>query len=194
MTPFQTKKTSPSELRQLIAEKEGRILRGLWPSSSLACGVPKSAISEISGTAKIEWLAQFFRENPTLIVFWAEEKYNLLPTAFSQRGISLNRFIFADCGKELFVTLRKALRSHVFNCVVAPNQFEEERPLKALQLLTERCHSSLILLTEEIKPKWPVCLQVEIDHAPSAAADDAHFLIRIVKNKRSHSIEPTVIS
>ena len=169
-----------TELRQIIAEKEGRVLRGFLPSSTLASGIPKGAISEIAGTARIEWVAQFLSENPRLNVFWAEKVFSLFPTAFYQRGISLNRFIFAECGDELFASVRKALRSQVFQCVVSPLKFPDEKFLKALQLLTERSNCSLLLLSERIEPRWPICLQVRVNQT----AGESAFEIDIYKNKR----------
>ncbi|RYZ63991.1 MAG: hypothetical protein EOP09_16695, partial [Proteobacteria bacterium] len=108
------------ELRDLIAQKEGRHARERLPSRSLTVGIPRGAIVELSGTAKIEWVLEFLKDNPSLKVFWAESQFTLLPTAIHQRGVDPSRILFADCGEDLFPAIRMALRSQVFECMIAP--------------------------------------------------------------------------
>ncbi|MDR3608642.1 MAG: hypothetical protein P4M08_14865 [Oligoflexia bacterium] len=167
------------ELRELIARKEGKLSRERLPSSTLSCGIPKAGITEIAGNFQVEWVISFFRENPALKVFWIERGFSLLPTALYQRGVNPDRFIFAEGGDELFPCIRKALRCQVFECVVAPSVFTEERVLKALQLLSEKADSSLLLLARELKSSWPISLQFEVNRG----ATPKSFEIMLKKNK-----------
>jgi hypothetical protein len=170
------------QLKEMIALKEGRLHRERLPSSTLSCGLPKAAITEITGTAKIEWVIQFLKENPTLKVFWVETKFSLYPPALYLRGLNTNRFVFAECGAELFLSLRKALRCQVFECVISPSVFSELKKLKALQLLTEKANCSLILLAERASCAWPIQVQFDVHR------DQIGLQVFIKKNKGGQEI------
>jgi hypothetical protein len=166
-------------LKELIAQKEGRIFRERIPSSSLSCGVPQGAIVEISGHAKVEWLISFFKENPSLKIFWMESHFTLFPPALHQRGICLDHFVFAEVGDDLFPNIRKALRCQVFECIVSPSEYSNEKLLKALQLLTERANAIVFLLADRLQSSWPITLQFEVNRCPFTQ----NFLVEIKKNK-----------
>lgn len=176
------------ELRELIAQKEGRHTRERYPSSTLSCGVPKGAITEITGTAKDEWVVNFLIENPSVKVFWAETKFSLNPVALHQMGLSPSRLIFGDCGDDIFSSVRMALRSQAFECVVSPNVYLEEKMLKALQLLAEKSNASVLLLTEELKSAWPISLQFKVDRGFKGRG----FSIELKKNKGTQDAVPEV--
>ena len=168
------------ELRELIAQKEGKLsLRERLPSSTLSCGIPRAAITEIAGSAKIEWILQFLKENALLKVFWVEADFTLFPTGIHQRGLQPSRFVFAEGGDDVFKTLRGALRCQVFECVVAPNAFPEEKMLKALQLLSEKSNASVLLLNESLQASWPITTQFEVHRGPRGRG----FEIELKKNK-----------
>lgn len=164
----------------MIAQKETKLSEERFVSSSLWCGIPKGAITEIIGTAKIEWILSFLRENPDIKVLWIEEKFLLNPPSIYQRGIDLNRFLFVECGPELYETVRKALQFQVFGCIILPSAFSDLRILKAVQLLSERSHSSVILLADKLQSSWPISVQFEVHWSNGWN----NFNIKIHKNKR----------
>ncbi|MBC7385142.1 MAG: hypothetical protein H7301_03140 [Cryobacterium sp.] len=167
------------ELREMITQKEGRHTHERFASSTLSCGVPRGALTEVSGSAKTEWLIQFLRENPSLKVFWAEVRFSLLPTALHQRGVDASRLLFAECGDELFSAVRMALRCQVFQCIVSPSIYREEKMLKALQLLAEKSNATVFLLTEELQSAWPIKLQFGVKRGILGKG----FEIELKKNK-----------
>lgn len=175
-------------LKDLIAQQERQVSRDRFPASTISCGVLRGALTEISGTAKLEWVIQFLKENPTLKVFWLERDFSLFPPALYQRGLDPSRFIFAECKDEVFITLRKALRCQVFECIITPSVFKEEKILKALQLLAERANASVFLLSEELQSSWPISMQFEVHRSiyPN------ELEIRLHKNKRGNKSMGTV--
>ena len=111
-------KSLKASLREKIGAIQGHSERGVHPCSTFEPGIPQGALVELIGHQKLEWLCSFFKENPTLNVFWAEPVFTLLPTALQQRGVNLERFLFAETGTEksdsLFKPVRQALRAQVF--------------------------------------------------------------------------------
>ena len=178
-----------THLKGLIAEKEGRMSRDRLPSSSLVCGVPRGALVEVAGHARVEWVVSFLKENPTLKILWIENSFTLFPPALHQRGVDLDHFVFAEVGPDLFSCVRKALRSQVFECIISPSRYSEERIMKALQLLAEKANSTVILLSEDLQSSWPISLQFEV----SSCRSSKNFLIHLKKNKGHSVIESPVI-
>jgi hypothetical protein len=131
--------------------------------SRLSLGVPRGALIELSGPSRTEWLLQFLKEHPELQVCWLEKKFTLLPTAVEQQSGNLERFLFVETGDDLFTPVRKALRSHVFDVLVFPNDFVHERALKSLQLLTEKAHATCFLLAPQASTAWPISVQLRCE-------------------------------
>jgi hypothetical protein len=174
---------SREELIAIVERTQKTLSRERLPSSSYAAGLPRAALTELTGTAKVEWLIGFFNENPTLKILWLEENFTLLPTSLLQLGVSPNRIVYVEAKKELVKHLRKALKCQVFDCLVAPSIFEEERVLKALQLLSERANAATILLAKEHRKAWPISVQLEIDR--KTFNKKTEFRINIIKEKAS---------
>jgi hypothetical protein len=164
-----------AELKEQMEVILGRPTLERLPCSRLPSGIPRGSLIELTGFARVEWLLAFLKEHPELKVCWIEEKFNLLPTAFHQRGAGLDRFLFVEAGEQLFSVVRKALRSHVFEVLVCPSQFEEDRVLKALQLFAEKSNTAVFLLGTQPKTAWQISLQLEC-----AALDS----VRILKQKK----------
>jgi hypothetical protein len=151
------------DLREKIGQIQNRQGREILSTTSLPAGVPRGALIELAGPAKIEWLLAFFKEHEKFKIFWIEETLTLLPTAVQQRGVNLERMVFAEApATEYFKTVRKALRSQAFEFVVVPSVFVEERFLKALQLLAEKANSSVFLLTSRFHAAWPISVQLRV--------------------------------
>jgi hypothetical protein len=150
-------------LREKIGQIQNRQGREILSTTSLPAGVPRGALIELAGPAKIEWLLAFFKEHEEFRIFWIEEKFTLLPTAVQQRGVSLERMVFAEApADEYFKTVRKALRSQAFEFIVVPSVFSEERFLKALQLLAERANACVFLLATRFHAAWPISVQLRV--------------------------------
>jgi len=175
---------SHRELIEMVEKAAQKVSRERLPSTSYENGIPRSAITELCGTAKVEWLVHFFRDNPTLKVLWAEENFNLLPSSFLQMGINPNRIVYIEAKTDLLKVLRKALRFQIFDCIVSPSNFTDERTLKVLQLLSEKANTATILLANEAKKYWPIALQLEINRKVSTTQNTT-FDIRIIKEKGS---------
>lgn len=174
--------SSPSlhDLREKIGAIQGHLKRGTLSHSAFAAGIPQGALVELVGHQKLEWLCLFFKENPELKVFWAEPQFTLLPTALQQRGVNLDHFLFAETGDQLFKPVRLALRAQVFECIVVPSLFEEEKTLKALQLLSEKANSTVFLLGQEPQSSWPISVQLKISRGPSV---ENPFSVEVLKYK-----------
>ncbi len=175
---------SHKELIEMVEKTAQKICRERLPSTSYENGIPRSALTELCGAAKVEWLVHFFRDNPTLKILWVEENFNLLPSSFLQMGINPNRIVYVEAKKDLIKLLRKALRFQIFDCIVSPSVFTDERTLKVLQLLSEKANTATILLANETKKSWPIALQLEINRKASHTQNTA-FDIRIIKEKGS---------
>jgi len=192
----------PISLQQL-REKIGALQTGgsrdvfYWKNGSLE--IPRGALVELTGDCTLEWLCGFFRESPSLNVFWAEPEFTLLPTALAQRGVNLERFLFAETGgtslqSSLFKALRLALRGQVFECLVAPHlrfahSLEEEKTLKTLQLLAEKANSTVFFTTSgseviatATEPRgpaaWPIAMRLKTERIP-----DDGISITVLKDK-----------
>lgn len=160
------------DLRGKIGQIENHRGREILSTTSLPAGVPRGALIELAGPAKLEWLFGFFREHEEFKIFWIEKEFTIFPTAIQQRGVSLERIVFAvaseeNTQEEYFKTVRKALRSHAFEFVVVPNVFPEnvqgERFLKTLQLLAEQANASVFLLTNRLSQSWPIAAQLMVE-------------------------------
>ncbi len=183
-------RTSITDLRSLLEQKQvkaglekhqpAHLLRYRLSSSSLSCGIPMGAITEISGSAKLEWLMQFLLEHQELRVFWIEQQFLLNPQALLQRGLTPDRFIFAECFQDLFACCRKALQSQMFQCIVAPHVFDDPSSLKALQLFSEKFNVMLVLLAEHSsRQAWPLTLQFAVNRLGASEG----LAIDLQKNK-----------
>lgn len=173
-----------------LREQIGAILSHSTPerlaSSLLPEGIPRGSLVELTGHARVEWCLAFLREHPELKVCWIEERFTLLPTAIQQRGCNLEHFLFVEAGPELFKPLRKSIRSQVFDVLVAPSVFEDDRALKALQLLTEKANTALFLLAAKPATAWQISVQLECQHGENGVKT------KILKYKtRGESLAPS---
>jgi|GEM_PF-1249681 len=183
------------QLREKIGALQGGVSRDVF-SLPDSLEIPRGALIELTGDRTLEWLCGFFREYRALNVFWAEPEFTVLPTALAQRGVNLDRFLFAETGslssqsssqERLFKALRLALRGQVFECLVAPhlffaNSLEEEKTLKALQLLAEKANATVFFIPSFDEPRgsaaWPIAMRLKI----SRASDDG-ISVTVLKDK-----------
>ena len=172
---------------QILRDKVNAVA-GLNPKhisnfSHYPSGIPAGSLVELSGSAKLEWLVHFFKENPTLKIFWIEDKMTLLPTAIEQREVSLERFVFVESDKDFLKPLRQALKSKAFACVVAPRFTQDEKTLKVLQLLAEESLATVFLLTKKPIIAWPLSIQLSIEHEKNPPSAEKIFSVVTIKNK-----------
>lgn len=142
-------------------------------------GVPKGVLCEIVGTARTEWILRLLRQNPSLNIFWAEEKLTLFPTALEQRGFDLRRILIAETQGMLFQTLRRVLKSKVFDCVILPGTIQEVKKLKALQLFAREANAGVFFLSKYPKNAWSVLFQLEANWDSSCNS----ISVRLIKSK-----------
>ena len=168
-----------------LREKLGKRMesREFLICDSIPGGVPRGVICEVVGSARTEWTLNLLKQNPSLNTFWAEEQLTLLPTAVQQRGVELSRILMAEAGDQLFQSLRKALRSHLFDCVVLPGAIHEVKMLKALQLFARESNSAVIFLSKNAKQAWAIPFQVSVNWLPRGG--DILYTVEILKSKFS---------
>ena len=159
--------------------------REFVPCSSVAGGIPRGVLCEVSGNARTEWIVQLMVQNPLLKTFWAEEKLSLLPTALYQRGVNLNQVLIAETGDKLFQAIRKAMKSGVFECFVLPGVITEIKMLKALPLFAREANACVFFLSKSPKNAWAIPFQLEV----TWKAKDKSFATSIVKTKFTNPLE-----
>lgn len=173
--------TSPRKLeilQEMIGQITGAAKKEFFPAQGIPLGIPKGSIVEVCGPLKTEWMLQFLRENESLQIFWLERDPSVLPTAIQQRGVALDRITFCQVA-EPYSALRRAIQSQLFEVIISPSVFEEDRLLKGLQLLTEKSNCVLFLVAKQLKPAWPISVQLEAN----ARYLDGVLTPEIVKHK-----------
>lgn len=173
-----------------IREKLG-LLKGIEKKEFLICdsvssGVPRGVICEVTGTARTEWILSLLKQNSDLNTFWVEDQLTILPTAIHQRGVELSRILMAEAGNKLFQTLRKALRSQLFECVVVPGAIEEVKMLKALQLFARESNAAVFFLSKVAKHAWAIPFQITVNWNEGAN----QYRVEVLKSKFSRAENP----
>lgn len=158
---------SHSALILELRQKTGSIEvpdKEMWKAPHFEAGVARGIIAELIGTAKIEWLIEFFKTHPDELILWVKSEGHANPVALRQSGIKLERIKFIKCDKELQQPLRLALDSQLYPFIVSPNPFTEIRIFQRLHLLAEKSKSTVFLLGKEnLSQAWPISLQLEIN-------------------------------
>lgn len=189
----------------------GQKTRETLPFSMVEGGIPKGALTEVSGAegcGKTELVLRFLAENSTLRVAWIEEDFSAYPCAFSQNGVGLERVLFVDCdsSEHSLWSAHQILRSQVFEAVILKlsskianpdRQGLEEVDLKRLQLLAEKSGTCLFLVLEEPlkSATWPITLRLQVTRdqtLPEAAsstpeASCATASLSVQKNRQRNS-------
>lgn len=171
------------EIREKLSQLKGIEKREFLICDGVPGGVPRGVICEITGSARTEWILSLLNHNPKLNTFWVEDQLTILPTAIQQRGVELSHVLLAEAGDKLFQTLRKALRSQLFDCVVLPGAIHEVKMLKALQLFARESNSAVIFLSKNAKQAWAIPFQVSVNWLPRGG--DIPYTVEILKSKFS---------
>src|SRR5262249_52928689 len=145
-----------------------------WPSPDIEPGVPRGALTEISGPGKTEWAARFLAQNSGVPVAWVEEEFSVYPFGLLQKQVGLERVLFVESGEDSRWTVFQALRSQAFGVVLfsstttttrsdtGPEFVRDERMLRGLQLAAEKSRASMIFLADQPGDSWPVSLQIQV--------------------------------
>lgn len=186
-----------SEIREKLGRIHGIEKRDFLKCNTVPHGIPKGTLCEITGSARTEWILDLFKQNPDLNIFWVEDQLTLLPTALEQRGINLSRILLAEAGDKLFQTLRKGLRSHLFDCIVLPGAIHEIKVLRALQLFSRESNTTVFFLSKVAKNAWAISLQLNVNWSVSLLKNElfSHselYTVEITKSKfsklQAHSV------
>lgn len=172
-----------TSLRELIGTASGYRNRSSLSFSLLDGGIPKGALTEISGPGKTEFLVRFLSEHPSLKVAWIEDQISIYPYAIFQRKAQLQRVLFAEAGSNSLWALMQILRSQIFGVIVFSSTTTippsksgvgggigreslralfEERTLRAMQLSAEKSQAAVVFLRDEPGDSWPISLQVRV--------------------------------
>lgn len=137
-----------------------------YPCSQLQNGIPRGALTEISGphgSGKTKLVLNFLAQNPKLRVAWIEDELSIYPCVFSQYDISLEHVLFVEAGSQAPWAAHQVLRSKLFEVIVlmSSSRFHEIE-LRRLQLLAEQALATVLLIAEEKTRRgtWPLALQI----------------------------------
>ncbi|MEK6578314.1 MAG: hypothetical protein AABZ55_03730 [Bdellovibrionota bacterium] len=182
-------------------------LREAYPFSQVEGGIPRGALTEISGrpgSGKTEVILSFLAENPSARIAWIEKSFNAYPCAFAQRGVGLERVLFVDSNansKEALWSAHQIIRSQIFEVVILSFQslgqtgsgvkspsVEDDfdaTGLRRLQLAAEKSRVSLILLLEEPSKvtKWSLFLQLQVSRSLKSGPEMGKIEIQVLKNR-----------
>lgn len=129
--------------------------------------LPRGAMVELMGVGSIEWLVRFFGEHAKTRIAWVEPKLSIFPPALSQRGVSLDRWLFIETREEWSWALMQILRSKVFQFAVTPIELIPRRGsdafLRRLQIQAERSGVSLFFLSAAETGLFGITHRIRID-------------------------------
>lgn len=167
------------ELRRLTGAIESTN-KEFWAAPNFTSGVAKGIVVELSGNAKTEWLLALFKMHSEPFIFWCEKEIKANPTAFYQRGISLERIKFITYTGDLLPALRLALESQHYPFVVAPSYIDDIKTFQRFSLWAEKSKSTLFFLSDhKLSAAWPISLQLDINFSETG------FEIDIVRQKHA---------
>ncbi|MES3037741.1 MAG: hypothetical protein V4736_07535, partial [Bdellovibrionota bacterium] len=151
------------ELKALIQKPH---TREYLQCPSLIDGIPRGAISEISGNGKTQFVAQLLKEHPTLRTAWVEEHFSVNPFGLQQMEIKPNQIFFVEAGSDLEWALLQILKSQVFPLVVMYANIKDLKSLRRIQLATEKSHVATLWLTPKPQPHWTSSVQLKVSKVP----------------------------
>lgn len=151
------------ELRARLGVFDSPHTREAFPYSRLGAGLPRGILAELTGPGKTSAVVQLLAENPQLRAAWVEQRFSLLPSAFTQRQANLEKIFFIEGGKDCAWAAGTILRSQLFPIVVYHAPYGEERELRRFQLLAERSNTTMILLGDKPLEEraWPIRLSLQ---------------------------------
>lgn len=166
-------------MKEAYSLEQLRSLMRVTEKESVACpglelGLPKGAITEISGAGKTEFVIQFLASHRHLRVAWIEEALSVFPFGFLQRDIDLEKVLFIEAGQSLVWSALQALKAQVFPVLVLYAEDIDLRNLRRIQVLSERSGAVVIWLTPKVHSHWPTHLRLQTHKTPEGV--EAHIL------------------
>lgn len=152
-----------AELKELLQRRGNK---ETLSCANLPSGIPKGAITEVTGSGKTEFVQNFLAEHPSLTVAWIEKSFSIFPYSFVQRGVRLSRLLFVDAQKDVEWTALQILRAQAFGAVVIYGGDMDLQGLRRLQLAAEKSDVCAIWLTPEPQSHWATSLQVTVRRTP----------------------------
>lgn len=146
---------------ELRAQVHAHYQKETLSCSLVAQGIPRGAITEISGIGKTELAVRLIAEHPGLRVAWIEEQMSIFPFGLLQRGIGLDRVLFVDAGPDLAWSVLQVLKAQIFPVVVVYAEDLDLNTLRRVQLASETANAATIWLANAPKNLWPVSLQLQ---------------------------------
>ena len=153
------KQVSVQQLKALVTSK---IAKELILSPHLASGIPKGAITSISGAGKTEFVTTVLAANPKLNVAWIEKEFTANPFALLQRKIELKRVLFIEAKNEMDWVILQVLRAQAFSFVIFYLEVMELTTLRRIQLASEKSEVATLWLAPAPRGMWPLCLELEV--------------------------------
>lgn len=147
--------------QELRAQVHAHYQKQTLSCSLVGQGIPRGAITEITGVGKTELAVRLIAEHPALRVAWIEEKLSIFPFALLQRGIGLDRVLFVDAGPDLAWSVLQVLKAQLFPVVVVYAENLDLNTLRRVQLAAETANAATLWLADEPKNLWPVSLQLQ---------------------------------
>lgn len=163
-----------THLKSLIAPKTHR---EILPFSLLPVGIPKGAITEISGQGKTEFVLHFLKQYPQHMTAWVEKRFSAYPFAFAQYGVNMGHVLFIEGESSLDWCVYQALRTTRIQTVVIYADDIHLKSLRRIQLQSEKSQAVTFWLTDSPKEAWPVALRLVLNRDP------AGFHTRILKQR-----------
>lgn len=149
-------------LRAQIETLGGYVSRETLSSSQIVKGLPRGAITQISGPGKTEFAVLFLKDHPEFNAAWIESSVaSIYPCGILQRKVSLNRILFIEAGNEVSWVVGQVLKSGLFEVIILSSLVTDLKLLRRFQLATEKAHAALILISEIRLAAWPIALQLE---------------------------------
>ena len=149
-------------LEQLKALLHKPTQRDYLPCPLVLNGIPRGAISEISGNGKTQFVANLLIENPELKVAWIEDQFSVNPFGLQQRKVKPHRIIYVEAGHQTEWAAIQALRAQVFHIVVLYAEFQNIRTLRRIQLASEKANAATLWLTPQPQVFWTSTVQLKV--------------------------------
>lgn len=107
-------------------------------------GIPRGALTEVSGSGKTEWISRFLANHSQLWTAWVDADLSVFPVGLAQRQVNLERLLFVNAAEA-----GQRVQESGTGPGVAP---ETELEWCVLQLLASRLFPIVILSGERLGP------------------------------------------
>jgi hypothetical protein len=154
---------SLDELRTLLSPQAGR---EYLSCPFLSSGIPRGAISEVSGSGKTQFAANLLLAHPELKVAWIEEHFSINPFGLQQNKIQPHKVVFVEAGREIEWAAVQALRSKIFQVLVLYGEFKDIKSLRRIQLASEKANAATLWLTPKPQHFWTSSLRLVVKKDP----------------------------